>query len=277
MTRGARGWRDSAGVQRLRARGRELFMSVQPKGSPAQRKDFLSPAAGADAALNEGHGPASPGPSARKAFFGLLLPAHAESLKGQGLRTLDYNLLARQVEDAFDTPLPTLADLPPPAGGQGPGAAATASKRAAFSAEEAARVGLVEEAAVDWDGTSTSTSVPSPNCAPRTWTSTACRRRSRWSPAAARRWPSTCSSASPTRCTWTGEWQKVRLSHVSPGRTFFVFTHGRRHKQTISLTPHAVKLCESGRLRAFENAYLLERATARARRQLGALGAPRPA
>jgi hypothetical protein len=38
-----------------------------------------------------------------------------------------------------------------------------------------------------------------------------------------------------------------------------------------------VKLCESGRLRAFENAHLLERATARARRQLGALGAARAA
>jgi hypothetical protein len=33
-----------------------------------------------------------------------------------------------------------------------------------------------------------------------------------------------------------------------------------------------VRLCETGRLRAFENAYLLERATARARRQLAALG-----
>ena len=31
------------------------------------------------------------------------------------------------------------------------------------------------------------------------------------------------------------------------------------------------RLCESGRLRAFESSYLLERATARARRQLAAL------
>mgnify|MGYP003344085076 CR=1 FL=1 len=36
------------------------------------------------------------------------------------------------------------------------------------------------------------------------------------------------------------------------------------------------RLCETGRLRAYENAYLLERATARARKQLAALrgGAP---
>ena len=31
------------------------------------------------------------------------------------------------------------------------------------------------------------------------------------------------------------------------------------------------RLCDTGRLRAFENAYLLERATARARKQLAAL------
>jgi hypothetical protein len=32
-----------------------------------------------------------------------------------------------------------------------------------------------------------------------------------------------------------------------------------------------LRLCETGRLRAFENAYLIERATARARKQLAAL------
>jgi hypothetical protein len=33
-----------------------------------------------------------------------------------------------------------------------------------------------------------------------------------------------------------------------------------------------VRLCETGRLRSFENGYLIERATARARRQLAAIG-----
>ena len=70
-----------------------------------------------------------------------------------------------------------------------------------------------------------------------------------------------------------GAWQKVRLNHVSPGRSFFVFTQGARHKKTISMTYRMLaRLCETGRLRAFENAYLIERATARARRQLAALG-----
>src|SRR5205814_9649159 len=66
--------------------------------------------------------------------------------------------------------------------------------------------------------------------------------------------------------------QKVRLNDVSPGRNFFVFTRGRKHQETISLTARMLsRMCESNRLRAVEHAYLMERATARARRQLAAL------
>ena len=69
-----------------------------------------------------------------------------------------------------------------------------------------------------------------------------------------------------------GEWHKVRLSHVSAGRTFFVFTRGHKHVRTISMTYRMLsRLCEGNRLRAFEHAYLLERATARARHQLAQL------
>jgi hypothetical protein len=69
-----------------------------------------------------------------------------------------------------------------------------------------------------------------------------------------------------------GKWHKVRLSHASPGRSFFVFTRGSRHKQSISMTHRMlVRLCETERMRSFENGYLLERATARARKQLAAL------
>jgi hypothetical protein len=69
------------------------------------------------------------------------------------------------------------------------------------------------------------------------------------------------------------QWQKVRLSHVSPGRTFFIFTQGSRHKKTVSLTQRMLRrLCETGRFRAYEQATLLERATERARRQLSMLG-----
>jgi hypothetical protein len=70
------------------------------------------------------------------------------------------------------------------------------------------------------------------------------------------------------------EWQKVRLAHVSPGRGFFVFTRGRKHQETISMTARMLaRMCETGRFRAVESAYLMERATQRARKQLAALKA----
>ena len=67
-------------------------------------------------------------------------------------------------------------------------------------------------------------------------------------------------------------WEKVRLSHISPGRTFFLFTHGTKNRETVSLTQRMlVRLCESGRLKAYETSQLVERATLRARRQLAAM------
>ena len=70
------------------------------------------------------------------------------------------------------------------------------------------------------------------------------------------------------------QWQKVRLSYVSPGRAFFVFTRGKRHHETVSLTSRMLaRMCETGRFKAFESSYLIERATARARKQLAALTA----
>ena len=45
-----------------------------------------------------------------------------------------------------------------------------------------------------------------------------------------------------------------------------------KQRNTVSMTYRMLaRLCEKGRLRAFESAYLLERATARARHQLAAL------
>jgi len=71
------------------------------------------------------------------------------------------------------------------------------------------------------------------------------------------------------------EWQKVQLAHVSAGRGFFVFTRGGKHQETISMTSRMLaRMCETGRFRAVESAYLMERATQRARKQLAALGTP---
>ena len=71
------------------------------------------------------------------------------------------------------------------------------------------------------------------------------------------------------------QWQKVRLTYMSPGRTLFLFAHGVRGRETISMTARTLgRLCEGGRMRAFEHAFLIDRATQRARQQLAVLGRP---
>ncbi|MEO7055813.1 MAG: DUF1631 family protein [Caldimonas sp.] len=68
------------------------------------------------------------------------------------------------------------------------------------------------------------------------------------------------------------QWEKVRLTYMSPGRTLFLFTHGVRDRSTISMTARMLeRLCDSRRLKTYETASLLDRATDRARRQLATL------
>ena len=64
----------------------------------------------------------------------------------------------------------------------------------------------------------------------------------------------------------------MRLTYVSPGPRCFVFTRGQKHQETISMTSRMLaRMCETGRMRAVESTYLMERATQRARKQLAAL------
>ena len=225
--------------------------------------------------------------------FGKLLPAHSESLKQPALSELDHNLMVKQLDAIFLAPMP----------GQDSGPrheAVTAlpegeiEKR--FTPEEAQRVGLVEESSVDWAGEVVDIDLSEGAAAQM--------------PANASAPPdgevpvldidldlgmgvdinldlSTPDPGEPTQGAQLidhikvgfayqmhlkDEWQKVRLSFVSPGRSFFVFTHGRKHEQTVSLTARMLsRMCESGRMRAVESTYLMERATARARAQLAAL------
>ncbi|HNU12085.1 MAG TPA: DUF1631 family protein [Rubrivivax sp.] len=257
-------------VRELRQTGRELFMSVQPKTSPAQRKAFMAGLPKMVQRINEGLNTIGWPEERRRQFFGQLMPAHAEAIKSLSGSVLDQNLLARQVEQALERLMPTAAELPPPS---------TAAPldgdvaEAAFSPEEAARIGLVQEERFDWDGTvdidlSAEPEVkaadlelpglPAPAEAPE--------------PARGRSLVDHVQIGFSYQMHLEGQWQKVRLAHVSPGRSFFVFTHGKRHQRTISLTQRMLaRLCESDRFRAFESAQLLERATARARRQLAAL------
>ena len=272
-------------AQRYRRVGRDLVMSVQPKGSPALRKKFLMQLPPLMKDLNEGLQLIGWPEAAQREFFGKLLPAHAESLKGQPLSELDHNMMVKQLETVFNIAVPgsetlSSADAVPEV------TADVIARR--FTPEEAQRVGLVEESAVDWSG---NIDIDLSGAAQADADATA----------------DTGSSSSvdlgldlnlddagsepePTRGAQLidhiklgfayqmhlkDEWQKVRLAHVSAGRSFFVFTTGHKHQETISMTSRMVaRMCETGRMRAVESSYLMERATHRARKQLAALKAP---
>ena len=279
---------DSDRAQRYRRVGRDVVMSVQPKGSPALRKKFLMQLPPLMKDLNEGLQLIGWPEAAQREFFGKLLPAHAESLKGQPLSELDHNMMVKQLEAVFAIAVPgsetlSAADPVPEVDG------AVIARR--FSAAEARQVGLVEESAVDWAGTldidlsadddSDAQAAADTESGDASIAGLGLNSRLAAVPAEA---------AEPTRgaqlidhiklgfayqMLLKDEWQKVRLAHVSAGRSFFVFTTGRKHQETISMTTRMVaRMCEAGRMRAVESAYLMERATQRARQQLAALKAP---
>jgi len=263
--------------QRLRLFGRDLVMSVQPKSGTAARQTFLGQLPTLMRTLNEGldliHWPES----ARKTFFGELLPAHAESLKGQGLTPLETNLLAKQLEQVFGCAPPAEKDLP--AGGTGSTVPQDLDMGTRLTAEEAKSLGLMDETGVDWDGKVDIEIVePHGQHADVPLLS---------EEISIEGLPAVAEAPEPTtgellvdhlqlgfayQMNVGEEWKKVRLAHISAGRSFFIFTQGTKHQETVTMTARMLKrMCESGRLRAFENAYLLERATARARKQLAAL------
>ncbi len=274
-------------VQRLKRAGRDLVMSVQPKGSPAMRKKFLMQLPPLMKDLNEGMKLVGWPDAAQKEFFSKLLPAHAESLKGQPLTELEYNLLAKQLEAVFNTPVPEpdalLRDVPMTSTG-------VAALEPQFSDTEAKQIGLVDESSVDWAGaididlTSEPEPPPvDPDTGPVDLNLDLSARLDinlDFSPKDAAEPSQGIQLMDHVRLGFAyqmhlnDQWQKVRLSYVSPGRAFFVFTRGKRHHETVSLTARMLsRMCETGRFKAFESSYLIERATARARKQLAALTA----
>ena len=268
---------NSALAQQLRRAGRELMLSVQPKSSPAHRKTFLAELPKLMQDLTEGMNLIGWPDAQRRAFFGQLMPTHADALKSPASRQLDLNLMARQVEGALHRPAPSRAELqsapPLPVLDQ-------VVHAPELTAAEAQQVGLLTESAVNWDGKVDIELVGGESVAAR-------------QEPAGPGLPALADTPEPVQGKELADniqigfayqmhlddsWQKVRLSHVSPGRNFFMFTQGSRHKKTVSLTQRMlVRLCETGRLRAFENATLIERATERARRQLAGLSATTPA
>jgi hypothetical protein len=374
--------RDGAGsdrAKRYKRVGRDLIMSVQPKGSPILRKKFLMQLPPLMKDLNEGLALIGWHETAKREFFGKLLPGHAESLKMPPQSELDHNMMAKQVEAIFNQPVPGADTLS--ASDPLPEIDADALAQR-FSPEEAQNIGLITETAVDWSSAEHVAQAAEPTRAPAqtpiqhavNTTATGTQNsglgaviHSTFEPAPETdsfvpHNPETASStpmqplvinlksipehaaaaviaqaassdenntrpaplkapsietnieitaAQPAvpamlpgidvdlsligpdpaevsrgaalidnlqigfayQMHLKEEWQKVRLAHVSAGRNFFVFTHGKTHKETISMTSRMLaRMCETGRMRAIESAYLMERATQRARKQLSMLG-----
>jgi hypothetical protein len=293
-------------VNRFKRVGRDLVLSVQPKGSPAMRKKFLMQLPPLMKDLNEGLLLVGWPDIAKKEFFGKLLPAHAESLKGSALSELEYNLLAKQLEGIFNITLPEadgqLHEV------QHIGASSGEMPiEARFSPEEAKQIGLVAESAVNWSGEVRSDLNAQNELAQTHELTTPTPLGQNVESVLPEHFPDTTvepirpltheidvafSPSDPEepsqgdqlihhvqlgfsyQMSLNEEWQKVRLNYISPGRAFFVFGCGKGLKETVSLTSRMLsKMCGNGRFKAFESSYLIERATARARKQLAALGA----
>jgi len=258
------------------------------------RKKFLMQLPPLMKDLNEGMKLIGWPETAQKEFFGKLLPAHAESLKGQPLSELDHNLLVKRLEALFAMPVPVIENF---ARSEPVPEVAPEVIERRFTPEEAKQVGLVNEAQVDWSddaGHRAADAVDldlSGDIQPPVPASPSV--LAKLDPDAVEQLgPTTSESGEPGEPTrgpqlidhiklgfayqmhLKDEWQKVQLAHVSSGRSFFVFTRGGRHQETISMTSRMLaRMCETGRFRAVESAYLMERATVRARKQLAELSA----
>jgi hypothetical protein len=274
---------DSDRAKRFRRVGRDLVMSIQPKGSPMFRKKFLMQLPPLMKDLNEGMLLIGWPEAAQREFFGKLLPAHAESLKGHPLSELDHNLMVKHLEAIFAMPIPGTESM---SMGEAMPEVEEAAIERRFTPEEAKQVGLVPESAVDWNGlvdidlggdepAESTDAVPAsadPDAPLGPTTSES------GEPAEPSRGPQLIDHIKlgfAYQMHLKDEWQKVRLAHVSSGRSFFVFTRGAKHQETISMTSRMLaRMCDTGRMRAVESAYLMERATHRARKQLAELKAP---
>lgn len=264
---------DSPQAQRMKKAARDLVQSVQPKGAPQLRKEFLLKLPGLMKDLNEGLNLIRWPEEAKKEFFSKLLPAHAESLKAQPLTDFAQRQLKFQLDQVDKVGIPSREDM---AKDSGPVLLTDeATGVVQLSSDEAKEAGLVDETSIDWDG-SVDIDLGSTDAGAASAEAMAEVDINLDTPAPPVAGPQLINHIQPGvayQMYLSDAWKKVRLSWVSPGRTFFIFTYGRMYKQTITVTSRTLnKLCDGNRFRAYENAELIERATARARKQLAALG-----
>jgi hypothetical protein len=265
----------STQAEQSRQMAHELVLSVQPKGSPQLRKAFIQKLPSLMKALNEGLTLIQWPEEAKQAFFGQLLPAHAECLKTAPPHELTQRMLEQRLvkvekiaipsrEEAANDALPNaLIDIDKPP---------SLTVVSALSAEEAKGAGFVSEAAVLSDEALDIDLAFEGDAAAEA--AVAINLDSPAPPSAGLGLVHHIQKGTAYNMMMQGQWKKVRLTWISEGRNFFIFSHGHTHKQTISLTARTLaKMCDGGRFRAFEQAELIERATLRARRQLAALTA----
>ena len=262
---------DGEGASKALRVARDLFVSVQPKGTPEQRREFVATLPHLIRDVTAGLDEIAWPPDQRHAFFGQLLPAHAQSLRGEGMAVLDLNLLVRQLDQALHSALAQ----PRPADGRVASAPLPLDTASAplLSTTEASTLGLLSEDEVDWTAAPQQTDAGRPAAiAASDLAFEGLPQPEPPEPTQGRALADHVQVGFVYQMHLDGSWHQVRLLHVSPGRGFFVFARGRRHRRMVSLTQRMlVRLCEAGRFRALESAYLLERATARARQQLGSL------
>jgi hypothetical protein len=260
---------------RMRKAGHELALSVQPKGNPQLRKAFLLKLPQLMKDLNEGLALIQWSEEAKQAFYSQLLPTHAECLKAAPQHDLTVRLLEQRLnkveqiaipsrEDAANDPLPNglLSDLKTPP---------LLTVVSALTREEVQQAGFVPEAAVSNEALDIDLDAPADSVDP-SFSEVDINLDSPPAPSSGLQLVHHINKGTAYQMMMQGAWQKVRLTWVSEGRTFFIFTQGHTHKKTISLTSRTLaKMCDTGRFKAFEQAELIERATVRARRQLAAL------
>jgi hypothetical protein len=302
--------RDGAGAPyplRLRRAGAELVTSIQPKRSLDQRKHFVATLPALMAELTRGMKFVDLPDAAQDDFFGQLVTQHAASLKGTARSDLDHNMMVRTIEAAFRTPIPTAEEAAEEGAAESADMPAVEQR---FSADEERAIGLISESEVDWSqsvGTETNASndasapvpgaastgeaahatAPTPNGevplptlaldgdrAVATAASVDTKDDAAESPelAPGAQLRDHLQLGFSYQLNLKDQWQKIRLTYMSPARSLFLFAHGAKGRETISMTARTLgRLCEAGRMRAFENAFLIDRATQRARRQLAAV------
>jgi hypothetical protein len=270
---------DSPQALRFKQAGHRLVMSVQPQGHPSLRQAFLRYLPGLMRDLNDGLRLIQWPPESTQAFFDMLLPLHAQAMKAPPAHQLTLRLLEDRLRHVERICIPTRAEAANDPLPQAGSALVDISLDTPLTPEEAQQVGWLSQASVQQDTASLDIDLSAGEDPALAAAEVDILLDGPAPPAAGPSLVNYIQSGAAYRMMLKGHWRKVRLTWVSEGRTFFIFTQGHQGaKQTISLTARTLQtMCESGRFKAFEQAQLLERATIRARRQLAALGTPRKA